>query len=94
MAGLDPRHKGSRPRAATAAVQARIIRRVQQKPTDGSTLWSCRKLAQQLGLGKSTVQRVLAQAKLKPHRLERYMATWPAMIRSLKKKRQTLLVCI
>ena len=34
--GLDPRHKGSQPRVADAAVQARIARKTQQKPTDGS----------------------------------------------------------
>ena len=28
----DPRHKGSQPRVATAAVQAKIARRTQQKP--------------------------------------------------------------
>jgi transposase len=56
-------------------MQARVMRRVQQKPGDGSTHWSCRKLAQELGLSKSTVQRILRQAKLKPHRLERYMAS-------------------
>jgi len=75
MAGLEGRHQGSKPRSATPAVQARVIRRVQQKPGDGSTHWSCRKLASQLGLSKSTVQRILAQAQLKPHRLERYMAS-------------------
>jgi transposase len=75
MAGLEGRHQGSQPRSATPAVQARVIRRVQQKPGDGSTHWSCRKLANQLGLSKSTVQRILAQAQLKPHRLERYMAS-------------------
>ena len=42
---------------------------------DGSTDWSCRKLAQELGISKTTVQRVLAQAKLRPHRLDRYMAS-------------------
>src|SRR6266480_2104046 len=75
LAGLEGRHLGSKPRAATPKVQARVIRRVQQKPGDGSTHWSCRKLANQLGLSKSTVQRILAQAQLKPHRLERYMAS-------------------
>lgn len=75
MVGLQGQHKGSKPRTAIPAVQARVIRRVQQKPSDGSTHWSCRKLASQLGLSKSTVQRVLAQAKLKPHRLDRYMAS-------------------
>ena len=61
LAGLEGRHRGSRPRTATAAVQARVVRRVQQKPNDGSTHWSCRKLAQELGLSKSTVQRILTQ---------------------------------
>lgn len=75
LAGLEGRHRGSRPRTATAAVQARVVRRVQQKPNDGSTHWSCRKLAQELGLSKSTVQRILTRARLKPHRLERYMAS-------------------
>ena len=73
--GLDPRHKGSQPRAATPAVQARVARRVQQIPPDGSTQWSCRKLAVDLGLSRATVHRILVQAKLQPHRLERYMAT-------------------
>ena len=67
--------KGSKPRRATPAVQARVIRRAQQKPSDGSTHWSCRKLAEELGVSKSTVHRILAQAKLQPHRLERYMAS-------------------
>src|ERR1700694_1735452 len=75
LAGLEGRHLGSKPRAATPKVQARVIRRVQQKPGDGSTHWSCRKLASELELSKSTVQRILAQAQLKPHRLERYMAS-------------------
>jgi transposase len=75
IAGLDPRHKGSQPRVANAQVQARIARKTQQKPADGSTHWSCRKMAAALGLSKSTVQRVLAQARLKPHRLDRYMAS-------------------
>ena len=37
LAGLKGLHKGSRPRVATAAVQARVVRRTQQKPGDGST---------------------------------------------------------
>jgi len=75
LAGLEGRHKGSLPRTATARVQARVVRRVQQKPNDGSTHWSCRKLARELGVSKSTVQRILTQARLKPHRLERYLAS-------------------
>jgi transposase len=37
IAGLDPLHKGSQPRVVNAAMQARIARKTQQKPADGST---------------------------------------------------------
>jgi len=73
--GLHPRHKGSRPRVVTPAVQARIVRRTMEAPPDGSTHWTCRKLAKAVGVSKSTVQRVWTQAQLKPHRLDRYMAS-------------------
>src|ERR1051326_5844428 len=52
LAGLDPQHKGSQPRTATPEVQARIIRRTTRKPDDGSTHWSCRKMAAALGASK------------------------------------------
>jgi len=64
-------HRGSRPRTVTPAVQASILRRARQKPYDDSTHWTCRKLAEESGVSKSTVQRVLTQAKLRPHRLDR-----------------------
>ena len=32
LAGLEGRHHGSKPRAATPTIQARVIRQVQQKP--------------------------------------------------------------
>ena len=75
MSGLDPRHKGSKPRTATPTMQARVLRKTTRKPEDGSTHWSCRKMAAALGVSKSTVQRIWAQARVKPHRLERYMAS-------------------
>jgi putative transposase len=65
VAGLDPQHKGSQPSTATPQLQARVIRRTMQKPVDGSTHWSCRKMAVALGLSKSTVQRIWTQARLK-----------------------------
>jgi hypothetical protein len=48
---------------------------VQQKPKDGSTHWSVRRLAAEMGVSKSSVHRILSQARLQPHRLERYMAS-------------------
>jgi transposase len=73
--GLQTRHRGSTPRKVTPAVQARILKKTQQAPPDGSTHWSCRKMASVIGVSKATVQRVWAQARLKPHRLESYMAS-------------------
>jgi transposase len=73
--GLEGRHKGSKPRTATPAVQAKVCRRVQQKPGDGTTHWSVRRLAAEMGLSKSSVHRILAQARLQPHRLDHYMAS-------------------
>ena len=64
--GLEPQHKGSKPRTATPAVQAKICRKVQQKPQDGSTQWSVRKLAAATGISRSSVHRILSQARLQP----------------------------
>jgi transposase len=75
MAGLDAQHKGSKASTVTPAVQARVLRKTTQKPADGSTHWSCRKMAAAVGLSKSTVQRIWSQSRVKPHRLERYMAS-------------------
>jgi len=75
IAGLEGRHKDSQPRKATPAVQARLLKKTQQKPADGSTHWSCRKMAAAVGLSAATVYRIWSKARLKPHRLDRYMAS-------------------
>jgi transposase len=75
IAGLEGRHKGSQPRKATPAMQARLLRKTQQKPADGSTHWSCRKMVTATGLSAATVHRIWSKARLKPHRLDRYMAS-------------------
>ena len=69
------RHPGQQPSVITPALQAKVLEATRRKPKDGSTHWSCRKLAAHLGVSKDTVQRVWHRAGLKPHRLERYMAS-------------------
>ena len=51
------------------------MKKTQQQPPDGSTHWSCRKMAQAVGVSPATVHRIWAKARLKPHRLDRYMAS-------------------
>jgi transposase len=73
--GLDTFHPGQSPSVLTPALRARILAATGKKPSDGSTHWSCRKLAAQLGTSKDAVHRVWKEAGLKPHRLQRYMAS-------------------
>jgi transposase len=73
--GLDTRHPGQPARVLTSALRARILGATRKKPSDGSTHWSCRKLASALRVSKDAVHRVWREAGLRPHRLERYMAS-------------------
>ena len=73
--GLDTHHPGQSATVLTAALRARILSATRKKPRDGSTHWSCRKLAAALGVSKDAVHRTWKEAGLKPHRLERYMAS-------------------
>ena len=73
--GLDTFHPGQTASVLTPALRARILAATRKKPSDGSTHWSCRKLAAALHLSKDAVHRVWKEAGLKPHRLERYMAS-------------------
>jgi hypothetical protein len=73
--GLDTFHPGQPATVLTPALRARILSATRKKPKDGSTHWSCRKLAAALGISKDAVHRAWNEAGLKPHRLERYMAS-------------------
>ena len=73
--GLDTYHPGQPPTVLTSTLRAKILSTTRKKATDGSTHWSCRKLAQALGVSKDAVHRVWKEAGLTPHRLERYMAS-------------------
>jgi len=73
--GLDTYHPGQPPSVLTPALRAQILAATRKKPADGSTHWSCRKLAAHLGVSKDVVHRVWKEAGLKPHRIERYLAS-------------------
>src|SRR5256886_8432053 len=75
LEGLDTYHPGQKATVLTPALRARILSATRKKPRDGSTHWSCRKLATALGVSKDAVHRVWNEAGLKPHRLERYLAS-------------------
>jgi len=75
MDGLDTSHPGQSASVLTPKLRARILSATRRQPKDGSTHWSCRKLAVALGVSKDAVHRVWKEAGVKPHRLERYMVS-------------------
>ena len=76
LAGLFSRHAGQEASTLTPRLEARILDwTVQHKPTDGSTHWSTRQLAERLGVSHMMVARVWRQHALKPQRLDRYLAS-------------------
>ena len=61
IAGLmEERHPGQKPSVRTPRLQARVLAAIKDGPKDGSTHWSCRKLAAHLKVSKDTVQRILS----------------------------------
>jgi transposase len=75
LAGLYARHQGRQVEPGTPALEARILDRTRRSPKDGSTHWSTRKMAQELGISHMRVARTWAKAGLQPHRMGRYMAS-------------------
>jgi hypothetical protein len=55
--GLDTSHPGQTAPVLSPKLRARILSATGKKPRDGSTHWSCRKLAAALGASKDTVPR-------------------------------------
>src|SRR5215470_13371908 len=75
MDGLDTYQRGQRASVLTPTLRAKILSTTRKKPSDGSTHWSCRRLAATLGVRKDAAYRVRKEAGLKPHSLKRYLAS-------------------
>jgi len=75
LAGLYARHPGKEIEPETPDLEAKILDCTRRAPKDGSTHWSSRKLAAELGISHMRVARTWKKAGLKPHRLRGYMAS-------------------
>jgi transposase len=73
--GLATIHPGQPPQKLTPQLRARVLERTRQVPLDGSTHWSLRKMAAVMKVSKNLIARIWKEADLKPHRLDRYMAS-------------------
>ena len=77
LAGLVSLHPGRAPVRSVAKLEARVLdRTLEHKPRDGSTHWSSRKLAAELGdVSFSAVQRIWRKHGVRPHRLDTHMVS-------------------
>src|SRR5829696_5677313 len=71
--GLRAHYRGQPPTVRTPALEARVLAKTRQKPPDGSTHWTTRKLGKALGISHMLVARIWRRAGLQPHRFERFM---------------------
>jgi transposase len=72
LAGLREAPRPGRPPTYTRADRDRVIALTLEPPSDGTTHWSARRIALRVGMSITTVQRIWAEAGLKPHRVETF----------------------
>lgn len=72
MAGLYDEPRPGGPRSIEDEEIAALIRKTLDETPEGATQWSCRSLAEETGLSKSTVQRVWKAFGLQPHRQKHF----------------------
>ena len=76
LALADGARAGRQDHRLSPAVEARILRITrEERPPTPLTHWASRRLAARVGVSNGTVLRVWRRAGLRPHRLERYVAT-------------------
>ena len=72
LAGLRDAPRPGRAPIYPREARDRVIALTLEPPPDGTTHWSARRMAARTGISTTTVQRIWAEAKLKPHRTETF----------------------
>jgi putative transposase len=81
--GDEPRPGG--PRSISDEEIAALLRKTLGRKPKGATHWSCRSMAEETGLGKSTVQRVWKAFGLQPHRQKHFqLSTDPYFVEKVR----------
>lgn len=68
--GLKDAPRSGKPRIFSAVENARVIKLATEKPGQGYTRWSQRRIAKKVGMSQSKVQNLLKEADLKPHKID------------------------
>jgi transposase len=75
LIGLASRDDGGGRRRNSDQIETRILEWTKREPTDGSTQWSSRRLAKEVGASQSTVSRVWRKFEIQP-------PSWPVQMAS------------
>jgi len=70
--GLETASRSGRPREIDDDEVGRVLAKTLEKPPDGTTHWSVRRLAVATGISSSTVHRIWRDHKLKPHQVRSF----------------------
>lgn len=75
--GLKDAHRSGKPSVITAEQKATVIQKACEKPSEGYSNWSQRRIAKQIGISQTKVHQILKQADLKPHKTEYWCGKSP-----------------
>ena len=69
LAGLEDRQRPGRPKEISVAAQKKLVTKVCGSPPKGYSRWSIRLLSEKTNMAFATVQRILNEYDLHPHRI-------------------------
>jgi putative transposase len=85
LMGLYDQPKPGAPRSISDEQVAKLIQKTLNKKPKGATHWSCRSIAKQTNLSKSTVQRIWSAFNLQPHRQKHFtLSTDPYFVEKVR----------
>jgi len=85
LMGLYDQPKPGAPRSISDEQVAQLIKKTLKKKPIGSTHWSCRSIAKETNLSKSTVQRIWKAFNIQPHRQKHFtLSTDPYFVEKVR----------
>ncbi len=93
IVGLYDEHRSGRPRSIGDDQVMELARRtLETRPPDGSTHWSCRTMAEAVGVSKTTVHGVWKAFGIQPHSAEELQALQRPVLRREGPRRRGALI--
>lgn len=82
---LQDRPRSGRPRRITPDHEAEIVRKTLEEKPPNATHWSCRLMAEEVGVHPTTVSRIWRAHGLQPHRIDYFkLSTDPKFVEKLR----------